>query len=379
MCGAESAFATRAGGGLARRVSVADVAAEAKVSVSSVRNYFSRRNLLSAETISDISAAIAKTGFVRHGGGPAKRTHRVGFEMNWHPPTANVSVHPILLAHLLREGRLSGLEVVPFCGDPSDSSNDLVSTSTVLESYRDLWESHTVDAFFVEGPHSSLTADEDPRIAWLLDAGAPFVSFGRPWTVTRTGEDPYCWVDTDQAQGIGLAVEHLTELGHERIAYVGPSARGGHDSSNDRLHGYEAALRRAGLTFRHHEEVEYGANHSLGRRLDRLFGRTKPPTGIVCASDLMAYQVLDWMAGSRPDLRLGSGEGALAVTGFDALPQIGPTTLTLTSVSQPLRAVVRYLLRTLLPQRLQIPSLATGRAFPCNLQLGASTQPISGG
>ena len=56
-------------------------------------------------------------------------------------------------------------------------------------------------------------------------------------------------VFTDDEAGGRLATEHLLRLGHERIAFVGDTENGpfGFTSSEARRHGYEAALRDAGV------------------------------------------------------------------------------------------------------------------------------------
>jgi DNA-binding LacI/PurR family transcriptional regulator len=46
-----------------------------------------------------------------------------------------------------------------------------------------------------------------------MDAGVPFVSFGR-----SNPEWDFYWVDTDGKSGVKEAVEHLVVLRHRRIA-----------------------------------------------------------------------------------------------------------------------------------------------------------------
>ena len=55
-------------------------------------------------------------------------------------------------------------------------------------------------------------------------------------------------VYTDDVAGGRLATEHLLELGHERIAFLGDTEGGpfGFTSSEARRRGYEAALEDAG-------------------------------------------------------------------------------------------------------------------------------------
>ena len=58
----------------------------------------------------------------------------------------------------------------------------------------------------------------NPQAAWLGERQVPFVSFGRPWGEAQAS---FPYVDVDGRAGVMLAVDHLADRGHERIAWVG--------------------------------------------------------------------------------------------------------------------------------------------------------------
>jgi LacI family transcriptional regulator len=64
-------------------------------------------------------------------------------------------------------------------------------------------------------------ADDDERVAYLHDTQVTFVLVGR-----LQEESGYGWVDTDNAAGSAMAVQHLAAQGHQRIAYLGLASLG---------------------------------------------------------------------------------------------------------------------------------------------------------
>ncbi|MGH8875295.1 MAG: LacI family DNA-binding transcriptional regulator, partial [Acidimicrobiia bacterium] len=96
-------------------------------------------------------------------------------------------------------------------------------------------------------------------------------------------------VTNDERAGAGLAVDHLVELGHRRIAHIdggrGAGARG-------RRGGYEAAMRRHGLE--RQVRVAAGAYTEEGgaRGVAGLLRGGEPPTALFAANDLAAVGTL---------------------------------------------------------------------------------------
>src|SRR5689334_21141458 len=92
-----------------------------------------------------------------------------------------------------------------------------------------------VDGFLLTDP-----ALEDPRFPLLEDVGLPVVIAGHP-----AADVPFPWIETEHQEGAVAVVEHLVELGHERIGFLGASAQ--YEWVQRRRQRYEDALRSAGL------------------------------------------------------------------------------------------------------------------------------------
>jgi len=129
---------------------------------------------------------------------------------------------------------------------------------------------------------------------------------------------PFGWVETEHAKGMTAAVEHLVELGHERVAFVGGRAE--HEHVQARLGCWRAALVAAGLQpgpVVHAEPSGVAAERALEGR----------PTAVACTSDVLALAVV---AAARE--RGLAVPGDVSVTGFDDSPLAALSSPPLTSV-----------------------------------------------
>jgi DNA-binding LacI/PurR family transcriptional regulator len=296
-------------------LTIEDVAQLAGVSVSSARNYFSRPELLSAPTHARIKAAVAHTGYRPRGslaGLGRRQLGRVGFEVpRGEDPAANPIFNQLLLS-LLWSARAAGYRLQPFVTDKEPGSR--------APHYQHLWEQREVGGFVLAD-----LAYDDERIAYLHATGVPFVLVGR-----LRAETGYCWVDTDNAAGSMLAVQHLTEHGHRHIAYLGWPAS---DAVADRrLAGYRQGLAAAGNLPEHIQVQSYG--QPATDQAQELLGRSPQPTAVVAACDEFAYDTI--RAAAALGLEVGGGPGRLAVVGCDDSPLAARTVPTLTSLRQPI-------------------------------------------
>ena len=166
-----------------------------------------------------------------------------------------------------------------------------------------------------------------------------------------------CSVTVDDVAGGELAVEHLLERGHERIAFVGGPVSIGQVA--DRWAGARRALEAAGAA----EPVllETAAlNVAEGRRAgERLVGlpAARRPTAAFCANDLLAFGLLQQM------VRLGLDvPDDLAIVGYDDIEFAEAAAVPLTSVSQPRHLLGRTAVELLLAEwrRPQPPPPAGG-------------------
>lgn len=155
---------------------------------------------------------------------------------------------------------------------------------------------------------------------------------GMAVVLVDTAHDGYASVVTDDIAGGRLATEHLLDLGHRRIGFIGdaPDNPFGFTSSAQRELGFRTAHDAAGFAV-DESHVRHGAHHrDVGFDLaGQLLAGPEPPTAIVCCSDAQAVGVLE--AARHADLGVPDD---LSVVGFDDI-EIA-TYLGLTTVRQPL-------------------------------------------
>jgi DNA-binding LacI/PurR family transcriptional regulator len=296
-------------------VTIEDVAQLAGVSVSSARNYFSRPQLLSAPTHARIKAAVAHTGY-RPRGSPTglgrRQLGRVGFEV---PRGEDPAQNPIFnqqLLSLLWSATAAGYRLQPFVTGKEPGSR--------APHYQQLWEQREVAGFVVTD-----LAYDDERVAYLQDAQVPFVLFGR-----LREETGYCWVDTDNAAGSAMAVQHLAAQGHQHIAYLGWPASDA--VAARRLAGYRQGLATAGNLPEYIQVQTYG--QPAVEQAHQLLGRSPRPTAVVAACDEFASDAV--RAAAALGLEVGGGPGRLAVVGCDDSALAARTLPTLSSLRQPI-------------------------------------------
>jgi DNA-binding LacI/PurR family transcriptional regulator len=296
-------------------VTIEDVAQLAGVSVSSARNYFSRPQLLSAPTHARIKAAVAHTGY-RPRGSPTglgrRQLGRVGFEV---PRGEDPAQNPIFnqqLLSLLWSATAAGYRLQPFVTGKEPGSR--------APHYQQLWEQREVAGFVVTD-----LAYDDERVAYLQDAQVPFVLFGR-----LREETGYCWVDTDNAAGSAMAVQHLAAQGHQHIAYLGWPASDA--VAARRLAGYRQGLATAGNLPEYIQVQTYG--QPAVEQAHQLLGRSPRPTAVVAACDEFASDAV--RAAAALGLEVGGGPGRLAVVGCDDSVLAARTLPTLSSLRQPI-------------------------------------------
>lgn len=163
--------------------------------------------------------------------------------------------------------------------------------------------------------------------------GSPLVILGASW-----GDYGFNLVDSDNFLGSALAVNHLADLGHRRILFIGAAP----DSSNtvDRVRGFRLAMKGRQIPLQdgdvwvidHTEGLDTAAENILSA----LLVKEHRPTAIVAAGPVLAMQVLS--VAQKCGLNIPED---LSIVGYD-----DPTFLKLayppiTTIRQPLATMAR--------------------------------------
>lgn len=291
---------------------VKDVAAAAGVSLGTVSNVLNRPEMVSTATRAKVEAAMASLGFVRN---ESARQLRAG--------SSRILAYLMLdagnpfftdVAHGVEEAaREAGLSVF-LCNSNEDAAREA--------DYLDLLEQQRVQGVLITpvDPDSS-------RLNTLPHRGTPVV------VVDRAIDDgEHCSVAVDDVLGGEVALAHLIELGHERIAFVGGPLTIG--QVTDRRQGARQALERASLPPEALVELVTGAltvaeGRGAGQRLAGL-PASRRPTAAFCANDLLALGLLQQCV----SLGLRVPED-LAIVGYDDIEFAAAAAVPLTSVRQP--------------------------------------------
>jgi DNA-binding LacI/PurR family transcriptional regulator len=204
----------------------------------------------------------------------------------------------------------------------------------------------------VDGVIISLSREttEVEHLQHLQRRGIPLVFFDRH---TDLVEAPSVIVDNRKAAK--NAVDHLIENGYKRIAYLaGPTNL---LISNQRLMGYQDALREAGFDFfAHHLLHNDFTPEKTCANVKALLDMADPPDALLCVSDRIAFTAIHFIKTSGRKVPDDVG-----VVSFNDDPMCALFTPSLTSVAQPIsdfgKQTVQLLLR-------QIKLQQIGEALP---------------
>jgi DNA-binding LacI/PurR family transcriptional regulator len=222
-----------------------------------------------------------------------RRVLAIAQELGWQPNSA---------ARALSDGRAGAyglvvdrpaqtLGIEPFFMQLISGIQDELSSSGVallftlaedataqIAVYRDWWASRRVDGVFLVDVQI-----DDMRIPALEELQLPAVVIGPQ---ASSGRLPAVW--SDESEAVRIAVAHLAELGHRRIARVGGPADLWH--TRIRTRAFEAATRERGMcgvTV----SADYSGEQGAAATLALLSGPDRP-TAILYDNDVMAVSSL---------------------------------------------------------------------------------------
>lgn len=283
------------------KVTIRDVAREAGVGIGTVSRVINKRGQVSEKTRRKVEVVIEQLGFKPN---PIARHLQRGVDFR----TVGVVTRPFREEYYSFAERLRGVQKAlrPYAEHYELTLYSLASTQDYEGRFNAIIETRAIDGLLL------IDFDlNDEQKAMLWQQNIPFVGLNH-----LAAPDWLC-IGANNILGGLLATQHLIELGHERIAYVGNERidSDGFSTSNERFMGYQQALEEAGIPILA-EYAQFGGKgfkpaHLMTRQLLRL---PQPPTAIFAMSDT---QALGCVAAAREmGLRVGQD---LSVIGYDDL------------------------------------------------------------
>lgn len=322
---------------MAKRVGIADVAARAGVSPTTVSHVLSGRRHVSEVTQARVRSVMDELGWEPNQLARSLRMQRTQTIALIVPDITN-PFYPSVARGLLDVVSEPGYQVLIGNTDGSPSAEkDLVARMVT----------RSVDAIVFAGYYSKAS-----DVTAAVEAGIPVALMGG----RRASVGIDVLTSDDLAAG-EIATRYLIGRGYHRIAFItGPSGDG---PPADRVKGYRRALTSAGLRFNSQLVVREEFSRAGGTAgMEKLLELRKPPRAVLCTNDMVAIGALD-VARAR-GLRVPDD---LAVMGFDDIEAAALISPSLTTIAgdprEQGRAVGRVLLGRLagtatasLPQRI---------------------------
>jgi DNA-binding LacI/PurR family transcriptional regulator len=330
-------------------VTIKDIAKAAGVSHTTVSRALKNNPAISPETTENIRQLARDMGYVPSAVAQSllsRRTYTVGM-------VVTTIADPFIVQVV--EGAEQTAQKLGYSIFLSSSHNNPDQEMAVVE----MFQRRRVDAIVVTS--SRVGSLYSARLAQIQ---VPIVLINNQ----AEGEFLYS-VAVDDLQGAQLAVEHLINLGHRHISYIGTTDRP--KSNGRRLAGYITALSQAGinLNLTPMPSIPVTGDFELGQAALKLLLETGT-TAVFCYNDRIAIGLLT--ACYQHHIAV---PGQLSIVGFDDIELTLSVVPPLTTVHQP---------------RLQLGQLAMQMVFdlldgqdvqdqllPCELVVRQTTAPIS--
>lgn len=309
-----------------QRLTIADIAAAAGVSLPTVSRVLNQRPDVSPETRERVLRVIAEHGYVSN-----RTTH----------PTKETATK---LIDLIIAGPLDSeyyLEVIRGIDESLNRTGRRLALFTMHFEKRleEDWQAHL--------------AQRCPEGVLLLAPGEQFIyvealhKLHIPFVVVddsrELGPDVPSVGATNWRGGL-MATEYLLSLGHRRIATI--SGIPSHLTSKARVAGYRSALEAADMTPEPELIRQGDFHHTSGySQTLALLALPEPPTAIVAGCDLQATGI--YRALSEHGMQVPRD---MSVIGFDDIPSTEWMSPPLTTIRQPLREMGSIAVDLLLQQ-----------------------------
>ncbi|MEZ0069491.1 DNA-binding LacI/PurR family transcriptional regulator [Streptacidiphilus sp. MAP12-20] len=335
-------------------VTIADVAKRACVSRSTVSYVLSGARSISPETRDRVEQAIAELGFRPHAGARSIRSRRNGVIAMALPmvygPHNQVQM-PYVWASLTAAQDL-GLKLLVL----TDDDGAAAIRDTVVGSQ-------------VDGVMLMEVQRDDPRVALLSSLKCPAVLVGTP---DDSAQLPY--IDFDAAMAGRLCAEHLLELGHRAVGYIGQPPSTFRQDLAYAIHARDGALAalRTGRARTAWTACD-GQAADVARAVDDLLDEVPGLSALIVYNERALPLVLDRLRALR--LRVPQDISVVAVCPDDEAEQLP---VPVSAVSLPVEELARTAVR-LLAGQLYGESVPSATILAPTLKVRESSAPTTVG
>jgi LacI family transcriptional regulator len=302
-----------------RPATIIDVAREAGEAVGTVSRYINGLPIRGGNR-ERIAQVIAQLGYRRNSAAASIKTnttHIVGMLV-----PAVSEFHAALLDQLTRRMRQTGRAVLCYCHDTDPNS--------FMEGL-EFFAGHRVDAVVMDGSEhvrQRLTPYIDEgMLVVLYDNDLPGLSADRVFVENRRASK--------------RLVDHLLDLGHERVAIIHGNLR---DSvARERLEGYRDALKAHGVPENPELLLDAGWNEQRGYSgMGDLMALPDPPTAVFGANYNMSIGALRWLQEHGVSI-----PEDMSLVSFDDVPAFSVHLPGITAVGQPVEKIAETIVSTL--------------------------------
>lgn len=310
-------------------ITIRDVAKKLNLSITTVSRALDGYEDVSEETRQRVVQTAHEMGYAPNQAARQlrrKRADSIGYILPADRPRFSDPFFAEFVAGLGDEAATHGLDLLVSSAPPN---------SQVEQNAYERWvQSRKVDGIVLNRLHL-----QDWRVQYLAKIRFPFVTLER-------SQDPcdYPSVEVNGQRWFKLLVDHLVNLGHRRIAYIGAGAE--LKIQADRLAGYRDSLQGHAMPYEAELVAEGDLTSDGGfRAAERLLALPQPPTAIACVDDMTALGVLH---AAREHGRVIGQD--LAVAGFDGIEGFEHMQPLLTTINQPVYEIARKLVQMLSAQ-----------------------------
>ena len=251
-------------------IGIRELARHLDVSIGTVSRALNDRADVNALTRQRVRDAAVKLGYSPNQSGRSLRrgqTDLIGVIIPSRSDDTLINmVFLSVLDGLKRRLSENGLDLAIFLEDGAEDR---------LTPLRRVTQRSLVDAFIIAD-----TLSADPRIDYLTKLDKPFVAFGRTGAAAR-----HAWIDPDFEAAVEGAVEHLSALGHRRIALALPDLPTNYIGVIEA--SYRQAMRRRGLRVRKGCDLRRPAGEQGGFAVAEALLAADPPPTAALVSDSM--------------------------------------------------------------------------------------------